>query len=218
MLNGTGRWIIPCTALSLDKFKGSPTTRHHGRKQVWGRLGLSSPHSFFSYCRATLTTSSVLAITTYTCTPSSCSNSLSGYKTQTSASSIKSKRAFTLFGASVCPSSSYFVFLSHVWSNQLKFLFISGIYLHTQVKDKFLPLLVEVEQLSIFCSVLLYSVHESLWGWDQVARMNTVTSKDKPEHFQCSSDTSTTHQVFNITNIQRYSEGQVIIVRWNTSL
>lgn len=31
MLNGTGRWIIPCTALSLDKFKGSPTTRHHGR-------------------------------------------------------------------------------------------------------------------------------------------------------------------------------------------
>lgn len=31
MLNGTGRWIIPCAALSLDKFKGSPTTRHHGR-------------------------------------------------------------------------------------------------------------------------------------------------------------------------------------------
>lgn len=29
MLNGTGRWIIPCIALSLDKFKGSPTTRHH---------------------------------------------------------------------------------------------------------------------------------------------------------------------------------------------
>lgn len=31
MLNGTGRWIIPCAALSLDKFKGSPTTGHHGR-------------------------------------------------------------------------------------------------------------------------------------------------------------------------------------------
>lgn len=41
MLNGTGRWIIPCTALSLDKFKGSPTTRHHGRKLVRGRLDLS---------------------------------------------------------------------------------------------------------------------------------------------------------------------------------
>ncbi|KAI9516930.1 hypothetical protein NQZ68_011407 [Dissostichus eleginoides] len=31
MLNGTGRWIIPCTVLSLDKFKGSPTARHPGR-------------------------------------------------------------------------------------------------------------------------------------------------------------------------------------------
>lgn len=38
MLNGTGRWIIPCAALSLDKFKGSPTIGHHGRigtREVW---------------------------------------------------------------------------------------------------------------------------------------------------------------------------------------
>lgn len=41
-LNGSGRWIIPCAALSLDKFKGSPTTRHHGKK-VGGRWVVRIP-------------------------------------------------------------------------------------------------------------------------------------------------------------------------------
>ena len=48
MLNGTGRWIIPCAALSLDKFKGSPTSRHQGSMWVQGKL-TSSFSSLFLF-------------------------------------------------------------------------------------------------------------------------------------------------------------------------
>lgn len=41
MLNGTGRWIIPCAALSLDKFKGSPTTRRQGKTLATGESSSS---------------------------------------------------------------------------------------------------------------------------------------------------------------------------------